>query len=217
MLKYEQKFSETYQTASLFLVGGSRDKFIQSCQDLLEVLELPERERPEPEMKIHGLRKWLNEIDGWLLIIDNVSSSEFPDIQNLLESTNKGDVLVSSQSFAAVDKIVSNKEACREIRGLCEEDARTLFLTTSNAEENCENLILAANIVKEAGYLPHVIDQAAWYVRKHDIDLKQYLKRYRETPSKVKAPRATSNRFYAHNKPDFTVAGSTPVSSREAF
>jgi hypothetical protein len=195
MLKYEQKFGETYQAASLFLVGGSRDKFIQSCQNLLEVLELPERERPEPDMKIHGLRKWLNEIDDWLLIIDNVSNSEFPDIQNLLESTKKGHVLVSSQSFAVVDKIVGNEEACREIRGLSEQDATTLFLTTSDTEEDSGNMILAADIVKQAGYLPHVIDQAAWYVRKHDIDLKQYLKRYRETPSKVNAPRATSYSF----------------------
>jgi hypothetical protein len=154
-------------------------------------------------MKIHGLKKWLDEIDGWLLIIDNVSSSELPDIQNLLDSTKNGHVLVSSQSFAAVDKIVGNEETCREIRGLSEGDATTLFLTTSNTTEDSENKILAADIVKEAGYLPHVIDQAAWYVRKHDIDLKQYLKRYRETPSKVKAPRATSynlrsqqSRFY---------------------
>jgi hypothetical protein len=94
-----------------------------------------------------------------------------------------------------VDKIVGNEEACREIRGLSEQDATTLFLTTSDTEEDSGNMILAADIVKQAGYLPHVIDQAAWYVRKHDIDLKQYLKRYRETPSKVNAPRATSYSF----------------------
>ncbi|KAJ5774083.1 hypothetical protein N7457_008979 [Penicillium paradoxum] len=179
MLRYEQKFGETYQAASLFLVGGSRDKFVQSCQNLLDVLELPERERPEPDMKIHGLRKWLNETDDWLLIIDNVSSSELPDIQNLLESTKKGHVLVSSQNFAVVDQIVGNEEMCREIRELSKEDATTLFLTTSNTEENSDNKILAADIVKEAGYLPHVIDQAACQTKKTAGEKSSFLRTLR--------------------------------------
>ncbi|OQE21317.1 hypothetical protein PENSTE_c012G09370 [Penicillium steckii] len=185
MLKYEQKFAQTYHSASFFMVAGSREKFIQSCQNILENLELPERERPEPEMKIQGLRKWLNDRDGWLLIIDNLGNKELPYVQNLLDAKKNGHVIVSSQSFSAVDSIVSCGDSCREIRGLTEEDAINLFLTTSDTESTTESRNLATEVVKEVGYLPHMIDQVAWYVRKHNIDLQQYLKRYRESPRNI--------------------------------
>lgn len=186
MLKYEQRFRETYNSASFFMVAGSPDKFIQSCQAILETLELPERDKPDSDMKLYGFRNWLNERNDWLLLIDNVSNGELPYIQTLLESTKKGHVIVTSQSFAAVDKIVANEDACREIREPTKEDATRLFLMTSGVVKDSDNETLASEIVQEAGLLPHVIDQAAWYVKKHDLNLKQYLERYRQTPSQVR-------------------------------
>lgn len=188
MLKYEKEFGETYHDASLFIVAGSQEKFLQSCHEVLDFLGLPERERPEPQVKIHGLRKWLEQRESWLLMIDNVSIEELQSIQDLLASVKHGHVLVTSQNFAAVDRIADNAETCREVKELLEEDAVNLFLLTSNTDKDSQNKDSAREVVKEVGYLPHMIDQSAWYVRKHDIEINQYLERYRKTPNLVRQP-----------------------------
>lgn len=185
MLKYEEAYREKY-LYRFFIHAGSEDKFMRSCQAVLDRLELPEREKPGRHLKISAIHKWLKETDNWLLLFDNVGSEEGHIIRDLLPSEPRGHVLLTSQWERAVRLITGSPQLCHELKEPEEEDAIDMFFEVSEIEKRSEYQKLVKEIVEEVGLLPHAIDQAASYIKVNCLELDQYLSRYREAPHQVR-------------------------------
>ena len=101
-----------------------------SIQNMLDILGLPERSRPEHHVKLNALQTWLNRSQRWLLIFDNVTE-EYYATKQILPSTPNGDILFSSQLPGAMEALVGGFEYCLELNVLPKEDAIELFLRRS--------------------------------------------------------------------------------------
>ncbi len=189
MLKYEETYQEMYPYR-FFVNAGSEHKLMESFQKALNALELPEREKHDPQLKISTFHKWLEETNNWLLLFDNVEFDNVESkvgsiIRDLLPSTSCGHVLLTSQREGAMGHITGS-QLCLELKEPEEDDAINMFFESSEIERGSELRKRAKEIVERVGFLPHAIDQAAAYIKAMGLSLDQYLDRYRKAPDQVR-------------------------------
>lgn len=184
MLKYEERFHSEY-TSSIFLTSGSQEKLIESVNQLVELLELPERGGSNPAVNLNALRQWLRANTNWLLLIDNVGDLEYDTILDLLSSTSEGHVILTSQRRGAMESITGRHTMCLEITEPSVEDCVDIFFEGCGMKATVANRKFAQVIVRDVGYLPHAVKQCASYIKENGIDLEEYLDRYSKAPEKV--------------------------------
>lgn len=185
MLKYD----ETYQTEyrfRFFLICGSRNKLLTSIQEVLDLLDLPERSKSEANLKIAAFRLWLTSEHQWLLMLDNFVGEEYDIVLDLLPLKPNGHVIISSQKIVTIEKLVGGLHSCLELKTPPVNEAVDLFFEISELRATSDNQLLARDIVKEVGMLPHAVDQSASYVKVNNVDLRSYLDQYRSRPNSVR-------------------------------
>lgn len=185
MLKYEERFHSKY-TSSLFLTSGNREKLMESINQLVELLGLPERVVSNAVINLNALRQWLRMNTNWLLLIDNVGDSEYDTILDLLSSTPEGHVILTSQRRGAMESIAGHHTMCLEVLEPSINDCIDMFFEGCRMTPTEENRKLAREIVRDVGYLPHAVKQCASYIKENGIDLEEYLKRYSKAPNQVR-------------------------------
>ncbi|KAL1843463.1 hypothetical protein VTJ49DRAFT_1573 [Mycothermus thermophilus] len=165
MLKYEAEYRSCYST-QLFLSAPSKKNFQDSLQDVLEALDLPQRDKPDLSAKILGLHNWLLQSQNWLLLIDNVDNESVDLILQLLAPGAPGHVIVTSQEPPT-------------------NEAVEIFIKHAGIAADAENKSVATEIVQALGFLPHAIEQAASYTRVNWLSPEAFLDRYQETPDEI--------------------------------
>ena len=133
MLKYEEVYRSHY-TSRLFLTAGSSIKVINSVEQLLDILDLSEREDLSISKKIASLNGWLTSHEDWLLMIDNVGEDEHQILLDLLPLTPRGHVILTSQRRGALEKVTGRLQLCLEIGDPSVADAVEMFF------ESCEKI-----------------------------------------------------------------------------
>lgn len=184
MLKYEAKYRRCY-TTQLFLIASSKDKFLASVQEVLETLNLPQRQEQDPNVKIQGLHIWLNQSSNWLLLIDNVSYESVQPIRQLLTADALGHVMLTSQLRGAVEKITGSSKSCLELRELGLGPAVDMFISAADLNSDESTRQVGTDVVLAMGLMPHAIEQAASYIKVNGVDPRVFLARYRKTPEQV--------------------------------
>lgn len=171
----------------LWVTSGSYAKVRASVQQILDILDIPERARSEPHVQDAAFRTWLESTANWLLIFDNVNEEDYKAVLALLPlGAPKGDTLFTSQRPGAMDKLTGNLQTrCLRLEGLGIEDSVELFCLAGNIERTETTELQAREIVKGNGYLPQAINQAASYVKNTNISLTGYLKQFEVNAKKV--------------------------------
>jgi len=140
--------------------------------------------------------QWLNLHQSWLLVIDNLDQIEV--IGNSLPDRSQGRHTLITTRNSFCDHIPAQG---LEVSGLEEYDAIDLLLCRSRlgaAGETPEANAVAAEIVKELGYLPLAIEQAAAYIREALRDIFKFLPSYRKDRKVHHSRLSRGNRpFYA--------------------
>lgn len=207
-LKYATTFRD--QFSAVFFVSAARTSTLSDgCERVVSLLDLPERSRTEPGIKIAAARTWFensrsNDGKNWLLVVDNIN----PDIVNeddedtddmnatvtdLIrdflprEGTSpQGSILLTTRKPKIAETVVgSDPNLCIGLGQMDEVDAVRLLCRVSGQANDDGG---AETIVKELGYHPLAINQAATLMKVADIGFEHFLENFRNEKDEVLLP-----------------------------
>jgi len=147
-----------------------------------------------PEETANRVLDWLNVQPSCLLVFDNLDQIEVIDRYFLNQSPGRHTLITSRNPYS--DQIPSEG---LKVDQLDEDEAVELLLLRSGIREPTEKAPArpeAAKIVKELGYLPLAIEQAAAYIREVLRDLSKFLPLYLKDRKKHLKRTSKANRSY---------------------
>ncbi|MBQ1023663.1 tetratricopeptide repeat protein [Micromonospora sp. C95] len=119
---------------------------------------------------------WLQNQSGWLLVLDNVEQRS--DVEPLVAQLDTGHLLITTRRDVNWETLV---DGCLHLDMLDRESAVRLLLEPGQQQD----LLAAAVLADELGYLPLALQQAAGYLRQTRSPVSVYLDRLRAQPAEV--------------------------------
>lgn len=147
------------------------------------VLNLPEQEATEEEVREAAVLRWLQETLGWLLILDNVDSEDAAAaVDALVARLHGGHVLLTGRLArwgAEIEPI--------ELDVLTEEAATGFLLARTEGRRRAtkEDSAMASALARELGYLPLALEQAGAYIAERRLTLAAYVDQWRSRRDQV--------------------------------
>jgi tetratricopeptide (TPR) repeat protein len=183
-VEYAWRYAADY-TALLFVGAGSPADLRRNLAALCDrnVLDLPEQEAPEEEVREVAVLRWLGEQPGWLLILDNVDSEDAAvAVDALIPRLQGGHVLLTGRLArwsAEVEPL--------ELDVLEEEDAAGFLLARTKARrrKTPEDAGLAVALARELGFLPLALEQAGAYIAEGRLTFAAYLEEWHSQHEQV--------------------------------
>jgi hypothetical protein len=150
--------------------------------DLAVALGLDRAGQADQELTATAVRRWLEDHDRWLLVLDNAEAPESPTglrsplmvLIDLLPQVVHGQVLVTSR-----DASWEQHAGLAELEVFTAPEAVEFLLSRSGARDEQA----AVEVAGLLGLLPLALEQAGAYVRETRIALAAYLQRLREFPA----------------------------------
>jgi len=174
-VEYAWRHAAEYSTV-LFVGAGSPADLRRNLAALSSVLDLPEQEAKEEEVREAAVLRWLGEQPGWLLILDNVDSKDAAAaVDSLVSRLHGGHVLLTGRLArwgVEVEPI--------ELDVLVEEAAVEFLLArTEKRRATKEDPTHASTLARELGGLPLALEQAGAYISERRLTLAAYLEEWR--------------------------------------
>jgi hypothetical protein len=153
---------------------------------LAGALGLPVAREADQQLAAAAVRRWLDDYDRWLLILDNAEGPETATglqtplgrVVDLIPQVLHGQVLVTSRD-ASWDRYA----ALAELELFTPEEATAFLLARSGSSDQAS----AAEAAELLGLLPLALEQAGAYVRETRLPLAAYLERLRRYPASTVA------------------------------
>jgi len=150
-----------------------------------EVLDLPEKEAREDEVKIQAASSWLEAHPTWLMILDNVDDeAAVAAVIKLMARLKGGHVIVTARASNFPGSL-------RKLElGVLDEDAATEFLLQRTRDDRAHvggDSDKARELARELGGLALALEQAGAYIAKQRTPFASYLKLWSENRDKVLA------------------------------
>ena len=126
-VEYEWQHKDNY-TALLFVEAGSPEILISKIANLSNpgVMDLPGLEGDDENKKYAAVIKWLNQFSGWMLIFDNVDTTEAAEkVEKVFAELQHGQELITTR----IDT-VSSQIKKKRVDVLDKNDAITFLLET---------------------------------------------------------------------------------------
>jgi tetratricopeptide (TPR) repeat protein len=150
--------------------------------DLAVALSLADPEEASQQLAVAAVRRWLDDHDRWLLVLDNAGAPDTPTglevplarLVDLLPQVIHGQVLVTSRDASWEDYA-----ALAELEVFTREEAIGFLLVRSGATDEQA----AEEVAELLGWLPLALEQAGAYVRQTRTPLATYLGRLRQFPA----------------------------------
>src|SRR3954447_12507176 len=183
-VEYAWRYTADY-TALLFVGAGPPADLRRNLAALCDrnVLDLPEQEAPEEEVREVAVLRWLGEWPGWRLILDNVDSEDAAAaVDALIPRLHGGHVLLTGRLArwsAEVEPL--------ELDVLAEEAAAGFLLarTKDRRRTTPEDAGLAIALARELGFLPLALEQAGAYIAERRLTLAAYLEEWHSRHEQV--------------------------------
>jgi tetratricopeptide (TPR) repeat protein len=166
-------------SALLFVSAETPERLAAGLATLAsrDILDLPEKDAREDEVKITAALKWLDEHPGWLMILDNVDDDKAAAaVEEFVARLKGGHVLITgcTGDFSAVIETFP-------LDVLSENDAASLLLDSTKKREKAPNDdALVHELARELGGLPYALAQASAYIDKQRTSFTHYLELWRE-------------------------------------
>ncbi len=176
-VEYAWRYAEEY-TAVLFVGSESTSDLRRNLAALCgrTILDLPEQEATEEEIREAAVLRWLNGHSGWLLILDNVDSEDTAvAVDALVARLRGGHVLLTGRLArwsAEIDEIeldVLTATAAAEF----------LLARTKKRRSTSEDDKLAVVLARELGFLPLALEQAGAYIAERRLTFVGYLEEWK--------------------------------------
>jgi tetratricopeptide (TPR) repeat protein len=157
---------------------------VSDLTELAVTLGVADPEEASQQLAVTAVRRWLDDHDRWLLILDNASAPEGPSglraplgrLVDLLPQVIHGQVLVTSR-----DTRWEHHATLAELEVFRPEEAVAFLLARSGSSEEGA----AAEVAELLGFLPLALEQAGAYVRETQLSLGAYQARLQQAPGKV--------------------------------
>ena len=180
-VEYAWRQASDYENALLFVSARSLADFQSNLAVLCnaEILNLPERDKPEEKERLAAVFLWLNEHSGWLLILDNADTPEtVAEAEKTLSKLQGGGVIVTSRlaNWSPAFQPV-------ELNVLAEKDAAAFLLERTEQKRQKTNTDTgdAAVLARELGGLALALEQAGAYIVKNRLSFSKYRQRWGAT------------------------------------
>ena len=171
----------------LWVRAENLETLFADLSQLAERLGLPEREAREQSVVLDAVKRWLDEQERWLVVLDNVEDYEI--VRDLTRKAHPGGrhiiVTTQKQAMGAVQE--------RDVRSMSREMGALLLLrrakrlatdaALTDADPNAREL--AGWISDEVGGLPLALDQAGTYIQETRTGLQDYLALLRSRPREL--------------------------------
>jgi tetratricopeptide (TPR) repeat protein len=149
---------------------------------LAGALQLPGADQADQQLAVVAVRRWLEEHDRWLLVLDNAEAPDTPTglevplarLIDLLPRVLHGQVLVTSR-----DASWEQQAALAELEVFTLTEAVAFLLARSGSNDQAT----ATQIVELLGWLPLALEQAGAYIRETRLSLGDYVARLRGYPA----------------------------------
>ncbi len=180
-IEYAHRYGRVY-TAVLWANASSWATLASAFEHMAgkQIMNLAERAKPNQNMIIDAVKRWLSTHENWLLLLDNVEDLSIVD--PFLPNAGVGSILLTTRDQALGETIEG-----RIILETLEPEEGTLFLLhrarilspkapleTASASDQEQ----AQAIARELGYLPLALDQAGAYIEETQCGLSDYLELY---------------------------------------
>lgn len=176
-VEYAWRHAADY-TALLFVGAESPAALRRNLAALCDrkILDLPEQEATEEEIREVAALHWLGDQPGWLLLLDNVDSEDAAEaVDALVANLHGGHVLLTGRLArwgTGIEEI--------ELDVLAEEDAAGFLLarTKEKRRPTPEDASLAVTLARELGFLPLALEQAGAYIAEWRLTFASYLQEW---------------------------------------
>jgi hypothetical protein len=180
-IEYAWRQASDYEDALLFVSARSPADFRSNLAALCnaEILNLPERDKPEEKELLAAVFRWLGEHSGWLLILDNVDTLEAAvEAEKTLPKLPGGHVIITSR-IADWSAAVQTTE----LDVLDEQDAGAFLLerTEPRRKKTATDTDDAPVLAHELGGLALALEQAGAYIAKNRFSFSEYRRRWGAT------------------------------------
>jgi tetratricopeptide (TPR) repeat protein len=177
--------SQADYCALLFVIGDTRESLRRNLAALCGpmILNLPERDAMEEDIRIAAVLRWLHEHPGWLLILDNVDTrAAAAEVERLLPQFHAGHVLITS----CISDWSGSIEPL-ELDVLSEEDSVAFLLekTRDRRRATPNDDADARALARQLGGLAVALQQAGAFISQLRVSLADYLRRWRKREAKV--------------------------------
>jgi tetratricopeptide (TPR) repeat protein len=185
-IEYALRHEAAY--SALLMVGADSPEALKRNLAALcgaQVLNLPEREAKEQEVKVAGALRWLDEHHGWLLILDKADTREAAEaVEALLPRLQAGHVVVTSR-LSDWSSSVESLEL--DFLGA---DAAVEFLlerTKNRRAADASDDDKARELAQELDGLALALEQAGAFISQMRCSFSDYLQRRHAREEKVRA------------------------------
>jgi tetratricopeptide (TPR) repeat protein len=167
-IEYAYRYHNEYQEF-LWAKADSDQAISSDFVAIAGLLNLPTEMKKEKEI-VAAVKNWLENHDGWLLILDNVE--DLQTIRNYIPVEGKGHMLLTTQSFAT-GGIVNDRKV---VTSMASEDGAQFLLRRAKINNPSEaDRELATKISEILGGHPLALDQAGAYIEENQRSLSDYL------------------------------------------
>ena len=159
----------------LWVTGASREQAQGDLIAIAGLLNLPDRDSPDPLVVIRSVVHWLESNDRWFLVVDNVDDS--PAVVDFLPTKPRGHVLITSR-WDNLDAVGIPRPL--RLDALSPSDAVSFLFarTTGDADDSAERTA-AEELSLMLGYLPLALEQAGAYVKETSCSITDYVASFR--------------------------------------
>ena len=170
-------------TALLFVFADTPVNLRRNLAALTEPLRLAEQQAQEEDVRVAAVLRWLEDKNGWLLILDNVDADATAQaVEDFLPWLQRGHVLITSRlaHWHGVEPL--------PLDVLAEPDAvaflleRTAGLRHATPQDEADAVALA----RALGGLALALEQAGAYIQHLRCGLGEYLARWRSQEARVR-------------------------------
>jgi tetratricopeptide (TPR) repeat protein len=197
-IEYSSRYQHEYQ-AVLWLHSTPRELFQNDLLTLTAQLGIPIDELTDEQERLKALKRWLQQHERWLLVLDKLD--DFSSIDQFVPTHSNGHVLVITQSQAtgafahavSVTQMTSDEGALLLLRR-----ARLIPEQGSRDATSAEQYHQALAIAQELDGYPLALDQAGAYIEETHRDLTSYLELYQKRRTELLGRRGR----LAHDHPN---------------
>jgi tetratricopeptide (TPR) repeat protein len=180
VLKYVYKTRSLYDS-TFWISGVNQASLVSGFRQIATLTKCKcTKDVTDPDLEVvQKVIGWLETQRSWLLVIDNLDDVRI--IGGCLPKNNtKKHTLITTRNPNADDIPAQGLE----VLGMDPKEASKLLLIRAGLSSDCETSRLhAENIVKELGFLPLAIDQAACFIRETKRKIEDFLPLYRQNRS----------------------------------
>ncbi len=197
-IEYAYRYREEYR-AVLWVRAASRETLIADFVALARLLGLPGQDAPEQMLVVAAMKRWLEQHEGWLLILDN--ADELSLLTDALPGGGQGHLLLTTRA-QATGKIAQSLsvEKMEPSEGMQLLLRRAKLLAPQEPLDNASAAVRTAahQLVTELDGLPLALDQAGAYIEDTGCSLSEYLDLYAQRRLALLEQQSSMSTDYPH-------------------